>query len=104
MEEVRVVATGMSKSLKFSSLEKPKWPDLPIPSKVKQYLNHLQDSGMCGVDGQLTKLQHFEKGIKYIKLELSTDDDQATYQRCQKAADCYTEWRGSFQREKALLS
>ena len=47
--------------------------------------------------GQLTKLQCFEMGIK---VELSTDDDQATYLRCQKAADRYTEWRGSFQREK----
>ena len=29
--------------------------------------------------GQLTKLQCFEMGIKYIKVELSADDNQATY-------------------------
>ena len=44
---------------------------------------------MCGVDGMLTKLQRFEMAIKFIKLELVGEDDQAGYLRCQRAADRY---------------
>lgn len=52
---------------------------------------------MCGVDGLLTKLQRFEMGIKFVKLELLAEDDQAGYLRCQRATDRYSDWRVSLQ-------
>lgn len=104
VEEARAVATDVSKFLKFTSPEKPNWQDLLVPPKVRSYLDHLKDSGMCGVDGLLTKLQRFEMGIKFVKLELLAEDDQAGYLRCQRATDRYSDWRASLQPEKAVLN
>jgi len=62
VEEARAVATDVSKFLKFASPEKPNWQDLLVPPKVRSYLDHLKDSGMCGVDGLADEIAAFRNG------------------------------------------
>ena len=56
-QEAEAIAVDVSKYQKFTNAASPRWGDVLLPKKVREYLDHLTETGTCSVDGQLTKLQ-----------------------------------------------
>ena len=71
VSESTQIATDVSKYLRYvhPARENPNWLDLLDAKKLRDYLNMLDESGACGVNGQLTKLDRILNGIRYIRIE-----------------------------------
>lgn len=76
------IRADVSKFIKFArpTASDPVWQDLLDDGKVSAYLDFLQDSGACGPAGQLTKLDHIQHGLRYLRLKLHPADTTIGHQ------------------------
>ncbi len=72
----------------------PIWSDLLNQVKVRRYLDLLEDTGACGLSGQLTKLGRLVHGLRFLRLRVAGDDAMLTH-RCNQMEERIKAWKAT---------
>ncbi len=100
--QAKAMATAMSKFLKFAGPRQLDWDHLMHPLKIRAYIDHLSTLGASGVDGQVSFLQQVDMALRYLKLDLTPEDDAQTYNRVGRVQERLSSWRSALMPQKAL--
>ncbi len=101
---MKQITADLNKFLRYArpGSKEPMWVDLLDRSKVQKCLDMLTTSGACGLSGQLTKLNRFTHGLRYIRLRVAGNEDASLAQRCNVMEERLRQWRATIRPTRAL--
>ena len=101
--EVQQITADLNKVLRFCRPrgKNPVWIDLVDQEKVRRYVDHLQESGACGLSGQLTKLDRLVHGLRFLRLRVAGDDTVLTH-RCGQMEERIKAWKATIRPQRKL--
>ena len=101
--EVQQITVDLNKVLRFCRPKgkAPVWSDLLDEEKVRRYLDLLEESGACGLSGQLTKLDRLVHGLRFLRLRVAGDDAMLTH-RCNQMEERIKAWKATIRPQRKL--